>query len=773
MHKSIRHLPTIVAAVALVAPAVADFDLKGAIRDAAPGSTIEVPVGVYCGTLVVDRSVTLRGAPGAIIDGRGDSDVVRISAPGVVFCGFTVRGSGDSLDRENCGILVSAPDCTIEQNTLEDVLLGMMFHSADRGIIRENQLTGKSLPPGRRGDGIRLWNSNDCRVERNTITGVRDVVIWYSRGTHLTENDISAGRYGLHFMYGSGSVLERNRLTGNSVGVFLMYSSDIVLRENLLAHNRGPSGYGLGLKDMENVTVENNIIASNRCGAFFDNSPQRFDGVGAFRGNVVAYNDIALSFTPSTRHNRFADNSFIENVEQVAVQGGGEFRDNDFTPGGVGNYWSDYVGFDADNDGVGDMAYHSKSLFEDLMDREPSMRLFLYSPAQQAVELAARAFPIVQPQPKVSDKAPQMRPRQLETVARLRSVATPLWSVSAFAGSLLVLASLIIGRTRSDLVASSEPLRPRTHSALGHATPQIALIETSGAPGLLVVRELRKRFARHAAVDGLSFEVSRGQALALWGTNGAGKTTVIKCLLGLCAFEGSVHIAGHDVRLAGKAARRNVGYVSQELSFYDDLSAGAVATFFARLRNAPLARVAEVLAQVGLAAHQHKRVAQLSGGMKQRLALGVALLTDPPLLLLDEPTSNLDAAARRQFIGLLCDLRRTGKTIVFTTHRPEEVAQLADRLIILKEGRTDYDGAPVELDRTEAARMTLRLPLEAIERGAACDVLRSNGFEVSLNHAAVLVRVAPSRKAQPISLLNRSGFQIDDFEVESEVGDVL
>jgi nitrous oxidase accessory protein len=132
--------------------------------------------------------------------------------------------------------------------------------------------------------------------------------------------------------------------------------------------------------------------------------------VHTFRGNVFAYNDVALGLMPSVRNNQFTGNSFFDNVEQVAVFGGGDLRGNGFTVDGVGNYWSDYRGYDADGNGVGDVTHKSQSLFENLMDREPRLRLFLFSPAQQAVELASRAFPVVKPRLRATDTAPLMRP---------------------------------------------------------------------------------------------------------------------------------------------------------------------------------------------------------------------------------------------------------------------------------------------------------------------------------------------------------------------------
>jgi ABC-2 type transport system ATP-binding protein len=216
---------------------------------------------------------------------------------------------------------------------------------------------------------------------------------------------------------------------------------------------------------------------------------------------------------------------------------------------------------------------------------------------------------------------------------------------------------------------------------------------------MITVNHLTKRYpqpgrawwsdATVTAVDDVSFHLGRGEALALWGVNGAGKTTILKCLLGLLDCEGELTLDGHDLRRDGRRARHFLGYVPQELAFHADMSVMESCRFYAQLKKVPADRIPVVLEQVGLAAQGQKAVGALSGGMKQRLALALALLADPPVLLLDEPTSNLDAATRDEFIDLLVTLRQAGKSLLFTSHHAEEVERLADQVLILKDGRID------------------------------------------------------------------------------------
>lgn len=203
---------------------------------------------------------------------------------------------------------------------------------------------------------------------------------------------------------------------------------------------------------------------------------------------------------------------------------------------------------------------------------------------------------------------------------------------------------------------------------------------------MIAVANLIKRFGRARVLNGVTFTVAPGEAVALWGPNGAGKSTALRCALGLLNYRGSITIDGLEVRRAGRSVRRLIGYVPQELSFYDDLRVRDAMRLFRRIRGASRRDAASLLEQVNLHEHRAKRIRNLSGGMKQRLALAIARLADPPVLLLDEPTSNLDATGRADVLERLRRLHADGKTILFTSHRSEEMESLADRILSMENG---------------------------------------------------------------------------------------
>jgi ABC-type multidrug transport system ATPase subunit len=444
---------------------------------------------------------------------------------------------------------------------------------------------------------------------------------------------------------------------------------------------------------------------------------------------------------------------------------GGAFTGNGFTVNGQGNFWSDYTGYDADGNGLGDLPYVSKSLFENMMDKNPALRLFQLSAAQQAIELAAHAFPIFQPQPKFSDDAPLLEPI---TPAVPLSPAGPTWPMWLIAGTWLFIAANVLVLANISRVKVAPLLKLNHQPDADQRGLKAARPNTNswGKP-MIKVTNLTKKFGTFTAVDALSFEVAGGEAIALWGPNGAGKTTIIRSLLGLLSADGELRVNGFEVQKQGKKARAAIGYVPQELAFYDDLSARNTLLFYAALKHVPAVRVDQVLAEVGLAVHGAKVVAALSGGMKQRLALASALLADPPILVLDEPTSNLDTAARDEFVKLLLRQKAQGKTLLFTSHRLEEVEMLADRVLVLEGGKLSLTCHPAELASRLGMALTLKIIMPEPIRDNAFSLLQARGFTVSRNGIGLRVAVSPKAKMAPLHTLWAENIEVNNFELEN------
>lgn len=411
--------------------------ISRAIDAARPGSTIEVHGGVYSEQIIINKAVSIIGYGTPHIMGDGKGTVVTITSPGTVFKGFKVTGSGSSLSIEHGGIVLdNAPGCVIENNILEDVLFGIYFKNSPDGIIKNNKIVGKDLPLPERGDGIRLWYSSGTKILNNHLIATRDLVMWWSGDTLIKGNRIERGRYGLHYMYSNDNLFEDNVFIDNYVGGFLMYSRNIVFRNNIFARNQGPAtGYGVGFKDLDSIKAERNVFIDNRIGLYLDNSPNAMDSWNELSENVIAFNDIGASFMPSIERNIFVSNSFIDNSEQIEVRGGGRLSGNEWSDKGKGNYWSDYIGYDGDGDGVGEIPYHSDSLFESLVDEDPNLRIFHFSPAANVIELASEAFPVMKPEPKVTDDYPLVK----DTVPGEYKTSNTAFRTDLFGASLFLI----------------------------------------------------------------------------------------------------------------------------------------------------------------------------------------------------------------------------------------------------------------------------------------------------------------------------------------------
>jgi len=205
---------------------------------------------------------------------------------------------------------------------------------------------------------------------------------------------------------------------------------------------------------------------------------------------------------------------------------------------------------------------------------------------------------------------------------------------------------------------------------------------------MISVRHLTKTFGKFTAVDDVSFEVSKGEVFAFLGPNGSGKTTTLKSIVGLTLpTAGDIRIDGVDVAAEPKKARGRLSYLPQRVVFPETLTAREVVRFYSSLRNIPSAVADEALSKAGFNGHSDKPVQEFSGGMVQRLGMTVMSIPDSPILILDEPTANLDPQGVKLFRDFILDQKSKGKTIIFSTHLLAEAEQLADRVAIFVGGR--------------------------------------------------------------------------------------
>lgn len=285
---------------------------------------------------------------------------------------------------------------------------------------------------------------------------------------------------------------------------------------------------------------------------------------------------------------------------------------------------------------------------------------------------------------------------------------------------------------------------------------------------IILAEGLRKSYGRDQILQDLTFRIGAGERVAVIGLNGAGKTTLFRCLLGLVDYQGTLAVEGSAVREAGPELRRRIGYVPQRPPL---LSSNLEETvrFFSRLRRVSPERLEERLEGMGLSLKQHgsRSVTALSGGMLQKLLLALALAEDPPLLLLDEPTANLDPLARRDFLELLKGLE-ADKTVLLSSHRPDDLERLADRILLLHQGRIVFDGS-LDTFWAESGSLTtlwVRFPGQTTDRARRLLAEEIGVERLIFNGTRYGIRVPRPERGHLLTSLQQAGLPVLDLWTE-------
>jgi len=399
--------------------------IQSAINSAQKLDTIIiVEAGTYQENLLLTKSITLIGSNNAVIRGNGAGSIITILADSCVVKGFTIEHCGKMLVNEDAGILVKSNYNIIEQNHLRDILFGIYLLQSNSNVVANNTIEGrKEIEQGERGSGIHLWNSHHNVLSGNVISWTRDgFYIQNANHTLIKENDVHSLRYGLHYMYADSNIFLRNNFHDNVAGAAIMYSRGIVMKHNLFVRNRGFASYGILFQDCHFAKADSNIIADNVVGIFMESSTNNF-----FRTNIVAQNDAALQMFQNSINNTFTENNFIDNLNLLTIVG--KRTESNWSFRGKGNYWSSYDGYDVDADGIGDVPMKIQNVFNYLEGKNPNVRLYLYSPASQALAVSAKAFPIIDLNNEL-DQHPLISPVDMSWTTKLQSKFIALTIVS-------------------------------------------------------------------------------------------------------------------------------------------------------------------------------------------------------------------------------------------------------------------------------------------------------------------------------------------------------
>jgi nitrous oxidase accessory protein len=368
---------------------------------AAAGDMVEVQRGHYAGNLLIDKPLTLRGLGRPTVSGGMQGDTIRVTAPDVTIEGLIVRDSGDSLLTQNAGIYVrpGAHRAVVRRCDLVYNLFGLWIEKANDVHVEHNLIVGKrEYGSSQRGNGVQLYNTTGARIIGNHISFVRDALyVDVSHQAIFRGNRLHHSRYGTHYMNSYHNLWEDNDSYRNRGGLALMEVRDQVVRNN---RAWGNSDHGIMLRTLQDSLIENNVVAGNARGFFI------YDVEYAqIKGNLVVDNAVGVHLSAGSTRNQVEGNDFVGNREQVRYVGA-----RDETWGAQhGNHWDNYLGWDRDGDGRGDVRYEANDIVDRLVWQHPSAKLLLASPAVQALRLVSQQFPVLRV-PSVVDPKPQMRP---------------------------------------------------------------------------------------------------------------------------------------------------------------------------------------------------------------------------------------------------------------------------------------------------------------------------------------------------------------------------
>ena len=400
-------------------------ELQQRIDNAQPGASIRISAGLYHGNLIINKPLVLQGEDGAIIDGVGLGDVIRVRAPDVKISGLVIQHSGTDLTDMNAGIFVErqAERVSIENNVIENNTFGIWLDGCPQPQVLANRVHGNpSIRSQDRGNGIHLSSVTKGLIADNEVWETRDgIYIESSHHNRLADNYLHDLRYGIHYMYSYSNEVVNNLTRNTRTGYALMQSRFLTVTGN---RSESDANYGILLNFIVSSTIANNTVLNTRKGRAFVTGGA--DIVGAEGKALFIYNaqfnnihdnqfeaaDIGIHLTAGSEDNKIYNNAFIGNQVQVKYVAS---RQQEWSLNSRGNYWSDYLGWDLDANGIGDKTYEPNDAVDKLLWKYPIARLLMSSPAIETLRWVQQQFPVFKPQ-GVRDSYPLMLPPHKESI---------------------------------------------------------------------------------------------------------------------------------------------------------------------------------------------------------------------------------------------------------------------------------------------------------------------------------------------------------------------
>lgn len=387
-------------------------DLQHQLDRAAAGDHLILAPGTYRGNFTINQTLSL-SSDNAIIDAQGLGSAVTINASEVIIEGLTIRNWGEDLTDINAGIFIAkkARAAQVRNNRLSGSSFGIWVDASEDVLLLGNRIEGNpKMRSTDRGNGIHLYGVKGALVKNNEVFNTRDgIYIETSNGNELTGNYLHDVRYGIHYMYSYHNKLINNHTRNTRTGYALMQSKFLTVVNN---RSENDLNYGILMNFITNSTFEGNRIEgvhgqpdgpSDSQGKAFFIYNSLFN---IFKNNLLINSDLGIHLTAGSEDNQIWGNAFIGNREQVKYVSN---RKQEWSHQGIGNYWSDYLGWDIDDDGIGDIAYEPNDGIDKLLWKYPEVKVLLNSPAIETLRWVQRQFPVLK-SPGIKDSMPLMAP---------------------------------------------------------------------------------------------------------------------------------------------------------------------------------------------------------------------------------------------------------------------------------------------------------------------------------------------------------------------------
>ncbi|MFO7530665.1 MAG: nitrous oxide reductase family maturation protein NosD [Marinobacter sp.] len=393
----------------------ANADLQEELDALKPGASFELPSEQISPLAIRVPGVTVSCHPDTVIDGGGQGNAVDIEAEEVTFSGCTVRNWGSDLNELDAGIFVAreARGTVIENNRLQGPAFGVWLDATPDVTVRENTIRGDaSMRPNDRGNGIHLFNTTGALIEGNDIRQTRDAIyIETANNNTIRGNEMADLRYGIHYMYSMNNLLEDNVTQGTRTGYALMQSKRLKVFNNRSVDDEN---YGILMNFITQSELRGNVVTGVSQGQTGGVAISGAEGkavfiynslYNTFEGNYFADSNIGIHLTAGSEDNQVFSNAFVNNQRQVKYVA---TRTQEWSKEGEGNFWSDYLGWDRNQDGIGDVPYEPNDNVDRLLWKYPEAKILMFSPAVDTLRWVQDAFPVVKAA-GVADSHPLMR----------------------------------------------------------------------------------------------------------------------------------------------------------------------------------------------------------------------------------------------------------------------------------------------------------------------------------------------------------------------------